>query len=548
MISSKAGFARPQRKIVNATRLPAPNKGVDARTALGSMSTENCIYTFNLVPAEFGMEVRKGYREWQIGLEDSLSFGVKSLVVFDGTVGDVDDRLFAVTNEGIWDVTILGDAPVLEIAFSIDTSNQAGHGVFAHYTDQSGEDFLFYADSKNGLFEYSETTDAWVVASDIEGPDLTKIAFVVVHKQRLWMIEQDSTVAWYLPINSKTGEAQEFFFGSKFEHGGRLLALINWSVDGGVGLDDYLVAVSTSGDVIPYRGSDPTTVDGIDRWSSVGTYFIGKIPEGRRFFSEYSGELYLLSSFGLVAMSDLLVGVDSQDKSRTSLTFPIAQIIRNALELTGDRLGWQPTFMPSLGILLITSPIDPITGVYRQYQMNLAVEGWGFWRSVPMECAAEFNGSVYFGTSDSRIMVMDVYVDGVVLDPPEDEFNGYPINYSMLTAYSDVGSAATFKRAQFIRPDITSVTNPSYQTKVLYDYSFTEVIFNIPPDNLLAFGQWDIDEWDIAIWGEGNPRTFHKLIGSGGVGRTMAVAIRGTSINLTRLISFDIMWIDGGYL
>ncbi len=36
------------------------------------------------------------------------------------------------------------------------TSLGSGHGVYAHYIDQSGDDFLYYADGVNGLHIYIE--------------------------------------------------------------------------------------------------------------------------------------------------------------------------------------------------------------------------------------------------------------------------------------------------------------------------------------------------------------------------------------------------------
>jgi len=536
----RIGSSSPQ--VVETTTIPAPAGGIDARVPIYDMPMELCIYTYNMMPTEYGMLLRSGYREWVTDVEEvpAVSLGVRTLMAFDGlTTGDTDDRLFAVTNEGIWDVTDFDSPPVLKLTFAIQ-GGDAGHGVYAHYIDQSGETFLMYADSANGLFEYTESTDDWVQYTDISGPDPLLISYVVVHKQRLWVVESDSTVGWYLPIASKNGQAEEFFFGGKFPHGGKLAALLNWTVATGSGMDDYLVAVSTAGDVIPYRGDDPSSAV---TWRTVGTYFIGKLPRGRRFSGEYAGDLYLLSSFGLMAMSDLLKGIEVGDVAATSLSFKVARPLRVQLAAKSTGLTWEPKFLPSQGKLIIISP-TPSNQKSQQYTMNLATESWGIWRDVPMLCVEEWHGKIYFGTVDNTIEVMDVPRDGVKLDPADPENNGLPINFSLLTAYSSAGSPGVYKMASFVRPDFFGSSIPNVSTKVLYDYNLNEQA--LAPGSPIPIGDfWDSGIWDQAVWGEGQAFGSHKLVGAGGVGRSMAIAIRGDSTSDLRLLSIDVMWTKG---
>lgn len=541
-----------QAPIVNGTRLPAPNKGIDTRAALGRMAEENCIYAFNLVPTEQGMRVRDGFREWQIDVEDiGTPFGVHTLIVFDGTVTTPsDNRLFAVTNEGIFNVTDEGATPILEIAFTADTTKDAGYGVYAHYIEKDGDEFLYYADSKNGLFEYDATLDTWTQATGITGPNLLVIDFVVVHKQRMWLVEQDSNIGWYLPIASANGAATEFFFGPKFPHGGKLKALINWSVDGGIGLDDYLIAISSSGDVVPYQGSDPSTIEApgtTGGWAVRGTYFIGKIPEGKRFFSEYSGELYMLSSFGLIAMGDLLRGVDPTDIAAVSLTFPIASVIRRELLDNSEAFGWEPVFVPSQGTLLIQAPRNPRTGRHIQYAMNLALQGWGIWRDVPMTAFVEWDNRMYFGTLDSRVMVMDVPRDNILLDTGNPNAGGTPIEFSLLSSYSDLNSPGKYKIGQYVRGDFLAGVSVNYNTKIIYDFVVAEQILALVPSATDPVATWDISLWDAGIWGSGELIAQSRLQGAGGHGRTMAVAMRGQAVDFTRFLGFDVLWTEGFY-
>lgn len=542
------GFLRGQQKQSQEGLIPAPTKGVDARNPLSAMSPNNCIYAYNLVPEEYGLDLRFGYRQYQINAVSSTGLGFKTLMVYEGlTAGDT--KLFGVTNEGIWDVTVEGATPVLKYAFSTDTTAAAGHGVYSNYLTDAGDQIMFYADSKNGLFTYTKATNAWTVTTGMTNVTEANVDFVVVHKQRIWLIERDASSAWYLPVGAKAGAATQFFFGSKFSHGGKLIGLINWSVDGGQGIDDYLVAVGSGGDVIPYQGSDPaatTDTYGVS-WSSRGTYYIGRIPAGRRFYSEYSGELYLLSSFGLIGMSDILKGVDIQATNTSSLTYPISKVLRTQLLITGESLGWEPIFLPGIGKLLITSPPDPETGIYTQYSMSLTVEGWGYWRGPPISVAVEWKNKVYFGTTDSNIFVMDGYRDNALLDTTAANALGDPIQFSVLTSYSDGGSPGTTKRLQYVRPNFLATQPPAYQSKVFYDYQVVEVDFAFPIAEVNPDSTWDVSMFDAGLWGTGGLTTEDRLQGGSGMGRAVAVALRGESAAEAQLIAFDVSWTTGGF-
>jgi len=111
-----------------------------------------------------------------------------------------------------------------------------------------------------------------------------------------------------------------------------LMGLWNWTVDGGDGVDDYLIAIGRAGDVIVYRGEDPE-ISAIDTdgasgapWVQAGSWYIGDMTASRRPVVEYGAEMYILSTFGLTNLSDLLRGaaVSNLRNSPASLTFWMA--------------------------------------------------------------------------------------------------------------------------------------------------------------------------------------------------------------------------------
>ncbi len=529
--------------------VPAPVLGIDARTILAGGDPLHCIYAFNLLPNEYGLRVRPGYREWAIELENVSGGGVTTIIPFGGADDDAsNDRLFAVTNEGIWNVTENEAVPTLVLDFSVapnggDTSSNAGRGVYSYFTSDAGEEILYYADSINGLFQYRESTDMWERVSDITGPVVEDVNFVMTHKDQLWLIERDSTSAWYLPQGNIAGGATEFVFGSKFKHGANLAGLFSWTIDGGSGVDDYLVAVSRAGDVLLYQGTDPGDAD---KWSQQGQWFIGALPKGSRFGTQEGGDLQLLSIYGLTSMDETVRGVDGKNVNAQTEAAKIAIIIRNAMEKLRNDDGWQVSYIPALGQVLINSPLQT-NSRYIQYARSTTVNGWGIWRDVPMLSFDEWNGKLYFGTEDNRVMVMDTLLDDVKITPPAMEENGSPVRFSILTTFQDYGEPAQFKRAKYARPQFVSQDAPSYTVKFRYDYDIAEAQdTSILADPTVAF--WDVSTWDVALWGTDIPTGFNSVRGGWGLGRYIAIAMAGQTRAETTLINWDVVWDTGAPL
>ena len=520
--------------------LPSPIRGIDGRVPVSANNPSVCLYSYNLVPSEYGVQVRNGYREWQVELDNTDGEGVGTIIPFTSSTGD--NKLFATTNTGIFEVTVAGAVPVQVLAFG-STSIGSGKGVYTHYLSSADKDYIFYADRVNGLFRYDFDLDLWEIAPNITGVPVSTIDFVVSHKLRLWFCVKDSANAFYLPIDSIEGAAASFNFGSTFKHGGDLIGLYSWTVDGGDGVDDYLIGISRSGDVIPFRGSDPTQPD----WNTVGTYFVGAMAAGNRSASQYGGDVTILSSFGVTQLSDLLRGVDPRLTVEDTIGSKIAAIIRTDMIQYRESEGWDIKYLAAEGSIIITSP-QKITGVWLQYVYNIPVRGWGFWRDTPIESIDTWQGVTYFGTRDGRVCAMDVSKDEVLLDPPpENEFNGVPINFSLLTSYGNFDSPSKFKVGQLVRPDFLVKGAVTFNAKFMYDYDISEQTFG---GDAAASGDslWDVGTWDNAVWADNQLTNFNRVGGASGMGRYVAIAITGSAPSDTVLASMDVTWTVGGNL
>lgn len=542
-LAPPSAFRVPKQQVTQASVFPAPLQGMDARVPLAADHLESCIWAINLVPTEYSMRVRNGTREWQTGLGDEC----RTVMPYTSSSAiGTGDKLFAATTDGIYDCTAQGGSPTLKVAFGTQSAD-AGYGIYTHYVDESGDQLMFYADRENGLFKYDPGTDTWAQATGITTAtgsigtiDVTDICFVTVHKLRIWLIERDAQKAWYLPIRASQGAAEEFFFGSKFRHGGDLVGLYNWTVDGGLGRDDHLVAISRGGDVIPWTGEDPA--DGVT-WSSTGTFYVGPVPKGHRVCSEYGGELYILSKYGVTSLTALLQGQTTSDPYSNQIGHKIARLLRQDLEDYGSEYGWAIKFVPNIGSIFVGMPIRD-DGRNRQYVYNIATEGWGLWRDVPILSSDPWQGALMLGTADGRIMRMDVNRDEIPLAGGA----GSPIEWYLLTSYSHLGTPAHFKRSKFIRPNFVAESEPLYEVNAYYDYVTQQPE---PPVGLIGnatTNQWDFGNWDEAIWSFSPETPFNSVLGAGGIGRAVAIALVGESNTQTDLVSIDIMWEAGGML
>jgi hypothetical protein len=531
---------QPPPPTVKATTVPASVGGINALTSLMEMPPNDCIYCTNLMPSEYGMRLRKGYSEWANG----LGAEVRSIIAFEGQAADTSaDRMWAVTENGIYNVTLHGTTtPDLDQAFSVQ-GDEAGFGVYTEFTNDANRRYLFFADSRNGLWQYTEEDGQWDPAV-IDGPDVTNIAFVMAWKNRLWFVEQDSGDAWYLPPDAITGTAQKFIFGSKFAHGGELMGLWNWTVDGGDGVDDFLVAVSRGGDVLIYHGTDPALPD----FGLRGSFFISETPESRRLVVEYGGELYILSTYGITSIRDLLQGHEPSHQA-SSPSAKISRALRLAVQDDKDEFNWALHIHPADGFLQVVTPYSDIKDAI-QYNQNLLTSAWGRWGTVPVNCAETWSGEYFFGTKDGNVFHYNGVLDGTLLDGEV----GEPIEFDVLTSFQAPESHVSFKRVSTIRPIGILAGTASLNVKAVYDYRIQEELLAPVPVSVSDSSlwgdevddpngaRWDQNVWDYSLAGASLP------VGALGMGRAIAVGMKGSSATRLTLMGWDLLYTSGGPL
>ena len=116
----------------------------------------------------------------------------------------------------------------------------------------------------------------------------------------------------------------------------------------------------------------------------------------------------------------------------------------------------------------------------------------------------------------------------------------------MLSAYSSYGLPAMQKISQFLRPVFAADAEPAYEIVARYDFDIREgdssPIFTGGSDSV-----WDVGTWDLALWAGGNVSQVNPL-GSSGMGRYIAYALRGSSSRETTLVAVDSLYTPAGFM
>lgn len=531
-----ARMMTPSPQTTQCDKVPAPIAGINAVSNIAEMGPTDAVTLVNIIPSQYGCRVRTGWSEWCTNVGTS---GVKTIIPFTGSIA-VEDRLFACAGNGIYEVSASTDAPTLLETFPV-ADDTSGYGGWTSYTTIAGK-FALYCDETNGYYIWNETTDDWTkvaagsAAGQIEGVDPAEFVGVVNYKSRAWFVRKNSAIAYYLPVGLITGKVTEFNFGNKFKNGGNLVALFNWTVDGGAGVNAYLVALSSSGDVVVYQGDDP---DIPGNYVERGNWFIGQPPAGRRLAGSFGGELYLLSTYGLLPMSKLISGALVQLED-VYLTRKITPLVNAAMLQSFDDLGWEIRLVPTENLLLINVP-KVVGQEFQQFVQSLNSQGWALYNSIPYFTGDTWRKQYYIGTSDNRILLHTGSLDGVLLADPD---AATQIEWQALTAFRDYGPPGSFNRTHFIRPVFMAQQAPSYSVEARYDYNILPA--DVPPDAAASSGAlWDIALWDVALWG-GDFQIVDGNKGASGLGRAIAVALNGRSGSSTTLLRFDVMT-DGGW-
>lgn len=453
--------------------VPAPIGGLNMRDSLANMAPQDAIKLLNWFPRTTYCEIRGGETDFATGL-DGLP---KTLMSYNAPSGT--NSLFASTASSIYDVSASGAVGAAVASCTLGKWQWVNFGAVSatHYLIMvNGQDKPFYYDGASWLAIDGLSTPA------LTGLTTTKIVSVNVFKNRLFFLEKSKLNFWYLAVQNVGGALTEFILDSLATRGGYTMAMGTWTIDAGNGSDDYAVFVTSEGEAVVFKGSDPSDVDA---WSLVGVYFIGK-PLGRHCFTKLGGDMVILVEGGAFPLSQALLSAAIDYKK--ALTDKINKGFTEASKLYGTVFGWEAIVYPRETALIVNIPVVE-GGTHKQYVMNTTSKAWCEFDSWNAECFGLMSGQLYFGsgTSVKKAWVGQSGVGSTnIVAEAKTAFNyfqmkGVEKHFGQVRTLLMVNGSLNFNLGLNVNfEDNTYLATASY---------------TVPTISL-----WDVGVWDTAVW------------------------------------------------
>lgn len=485
------------------TSLPAPVGGWNDRDSFAEMDAKDAVILDNLFPSPSQVISRKGFLNWSTGIAGGQ---VESLMGYRPQTGTA--ALFGACGSKFYNVTASG---AVGAAVVTGLSNAR----WQHLNmATSGGNFLMAVNGADKLRGWNGA--AWWTdgdgTHDITGVDTSTCIVLRLFKRRMWLVQNNTMKAWYLPVDSIAGAAVALDFGSIFSRGGKLQDIADWSLDAGIGIDDYAAFISDQGEVAIYKGSDPTSAT---TWALVGVFYIGA-PLGRRCSGQYAGDVLLISQDGVLPLSKALMS--SRVNTAVALTDKILNSVSFATTAYVNNFGWQILNYPGANMIILNVPVG--TGVQQQYVMNTITGAWCRFLGWPANCFEVFNNELYFGAN------------GVVCKAWQGTSDaGSVITSEVLQAFNYFGSSSKLKEWTLARPLIALDNQTGFLFGLNTDFDTTAPTGS-PTFLATDASLWNTGTWDSAMWG-GDPSMQKLWQTVNGIGFCAAIHFIATTATAT---------------
>jgi hypothetical protein len=521
IMSLQAAAMRRQRRgqgqSARVVNLPAPVGGWNARDSLAEMPPTDAVSLTNWWPTTSDVMVRMGYQTFATGLPTQ----VNSLMPYNPSSGS--QKLFAASGSSIYDISAGGavGAPVLTSL----TSSVFGYTNFA---TQAGP-YLLCVNGVDGYYVYNISTGWQKVTSSstpisMTGVDPTTLFFVTSFASRVWFLQKNSLSAWYLPVESIGGAAQQFDLSPIFRRGGSLVSAGVWTTDGGYGMQDYLCFASSEGEIAIYGGTDPSQAT---TFALVGVYQLGS-PMGLRSFMKYGSDLIYVGKDGMGQMSRLMSS--TRVNTAVELTAKIQGAISEATSLYANNFGWCMVLFPLQNMLMLNVPVQ--LGQQQQYVMNTITGAWANFTGWNANCWERWEDQIYFGGNGFVGLAWNGFSDA-----------NSNINALGQQAFTEFGTPLQ-KRFTMMRPILWTNGAPALAAGINVDYDQNVPLSTL---NFVAsnFAVWDTAIWDSSIWG-GALQVSKAWQGVSGIGMTGAATLKAATNGIeTHWAASDIVFETG---
>lgn len=542
----------PQAKLQTLVTVAPPSRGLNTTGDLAAMNPTDAVEMDNLIAAELGLTLRGGWREYATNIDGGAV--VRTVMPYNGAPANAmvspltASELWAVTDNGIFLIEGGGDMSALSPAIALSGADNAGVMSCVNFTASGGGQYLVACSETDGAFLYNGVTWMKMVlggagAGHITGSDPANFVQVVAWKRQLTFVKRSSGEAWFLPVGAVGGTVILFDFGPQLEHGGALLGLANWTQDDGSGMDDRLVILGSSGDLVIYQGTDPSDAT---KFQNAGTWFVGQPPVGRRCFTTSGGNVYVLTQFGVIPVNQVVQGgLDNILTSDTDLLVQLRKIqdaLNSDFQFLLNTPGWELILLPQLALLVIVRP-SVASNEFIQYAFQQHSMSWCRLIDIPIFTMGRRLNEIFGGTSDGRVLrILDGTTDGMKLDGTDAQ----EIRGRVTPAFNFFGDPTLIKQALMMRVSFLSRTQPAWAAVMNVDFQVTPITTAVPSGET-GGAVWDGGLWDISLWAGGRSAFAEwRTVGGPCLGYALAPSLFVASDSPTTITSFGYMMKAGG--
>ena len=426
----------------------------------------------NWFPESNYVRLRKGNQQHATGLA-GIGRTLYSYII-GGNI-----KLLGFSGSTIYDCTTVGVATVLKTGFS--------SAIWSTVT--MGAEGLFF----NGA-DTPQRYDGTVVIDNVFTgvTDPTTLKYAHVHKERLFVWQEDSLTFYYGANQAVTGALSAFDLSFVRSLGGKIVAMGSLTYDSGEGVDDTLAIFLSCGEVLLYQGSDPG--DATD-WALEGVFRIGCILSPRS-VQQFGGDVIVMTEQGFFPLSAAITGKNLSDA--VTISDKINPSVEAAAKATTDRSLWRFALFTKENMLIANIPLGQAIGgiaQFSQYVMNTRTGAWCLftgWNGGDWVVQA---GTLYYIEETTAGTESTVYKAEV---GASDYGNARMGRY--FGAYTGLSAFAVNKKWNLARTVFTTegVTNIAFGMAVDYE-PFPQLASVDSAD--VAGAEWDNATWDEADWG-----------------------------------------------
>lgn len=511
--TGKIPFLAPD---VETKIIPSPTDGWDAISPLAEMDPKRAPILINWVARPGYVEVREGSYPWN----KAGSSAVETLMVYRDPSGET---MFAASGTEIYDVSAYG------VSTPVVTGLGSARWQYVNFTPSGANTVLQCVNGVDQMRQWDGTAWTIPVVTGFASGFASTADFINIYaaKQRLWYVYKNSTIVAFQVTASVAGAlAGNQDFGPLFYKGGYLVAVTDWTIDGGNGPQDYVGFISSRGQIALYAGTDPTNASA---WTLVGVFNLAP-PMGLRCAYSIGSDVALITQQGVLPISQALPFDPSADRS-VAITARIQNAMAQAAQIGSNLFGWQLVAFPLQQLLILNVPVAE-NETQQQFVMNTLTGAWSQFTGWNANCFEIFENNLYWGDNIGNV---------------QQGYSGYSdsqtgVTIDMQCAFNWFDEPGKVKRMTMMQPLLTTQGNIAPSLEVDTDFATSSAIQTI---NITASGVlWDSAIWDVSLWPAGTTN-YTQWLTVEAIGHAFAARIHTTlPVPLSNSSGFDFAVFD----